>query len=281
MKTTKNKNTRSDITVLPIAPGIAVLSAVMLAAFFILLIALNVGGMISLPGWIERIIGTAQNEVSEEDRFSREFLSALTGTEQTITGDLVYMETDTDSLLSLLLSAETVPSFYQNCTVTRTTDTGTLTQQLFRIVSGEREHAEIVSRGYLSKSVTADAASIAVTEGANTRLFPRNGSAVFTPESELGLPSLARMQRMIAEAEAGKYTLQLTSTRDTLCIRAEFTDTISGIREVFEVVPDCGIIFTAASYLPDAETSYYTLTTESLLIDIIGFDESIFQMPNS
>lgn len=271
---------RADITVLPILPGIAVLSAVMLVSFFFLLIALNLGGMISLPGWIERIIGTAPNEVSEEDRFSREFLSALTGEAQAITGELVYMETDIESLLPLLLSAETIPSFYQTCTVTRSSGEEMLTQQLFRIVSGDREHAELVSRGHLTKFITADGIEIAVTEGTNTRRFPRGGSAVFTTESELGLPSLARMQRMIAEAEEGKYTLQLSSTKDTLCIRAEFTDTISGVREVFEVVPDCGIIFTAASYLPGEDTPYYTLTTESLLIDITGFDESVFEMPN-
>lgn len=281
MKTTKQKNTRADITVLPIVPGIAVLSAVMLLSFLVLLIALNLGGMISLPGWIERIIGTAPDEVSEEDRFSREFLSALTGTEQAIGGELVYMETDGESLLPLLLSAKTIPSFYQTCTVTRSSGEEALTQQLFRIVSGEKEHAEIVSRGYLAKSVTADGTSIAVTEGANTRTFSRSGSDIFTTESELGLPSLTRMQRMIAEAEEGKYTLQLSSTKDTLCIRAEFTDTASGVREVFEVVPDCGIIFTAASYLPGEDTPYYTLTTESLLIDITGFNESIFEMPNS
>ena len=280
MKMTKNKNTRSDITVLPIVPGIAVLSAVMLVAFFILMIALNISGMIPLPGWIERIIGTAQDEVSEEDRFSREFLSALTGEELSISGELVYMEDDPESLLSLLLSAEAIPSFYQNCTVTRTAGEETLTQQLFRIVSGDREHAEIVSRGFLAKSVTADETSIAVTEGAYTRTFPRDSSSVFTTESELGLPSLSRMQRMLAEAESGKYTLQLTSTKNTLCIRAEFTDTVSGVREVFEVVPDCGIVFTAASYLPGEKTPYYTMTTEALLIDITGFNESIFEMPN-
>ncbi len=279
MKQNKNKSARSDITVLPIGPGIAVLSAVMLAAFCILMIVLNLGGMISLPGWIERLLGTARDEVSEEDLFSREFLSALSGEEQAITGELVYIETDTESLLPLLLTAKPIHAFYQNCTVTRRAGSESLTLQLFRIVSGDREHAEIVSGGFLSKAITADASSIAVTEGANTRLFPRD-SAVFTTESELGLPSLPRMQKMLAEAEAGKYTLQLTSTKDTLCIRAEFTDTASGVREVFEIVPDCGIIFTAASYLPGEETPYYVMTTDSLLTDITGFNESIFEMPN-
>jgi hypothetical protein len=89
------------------------------------------------------------------------------------------------------------------------------------------------------------------------------------------------MQAMIGAAEEGKYDLSLETILNTPCIRASFTDTVSGVRETFDVIPDYGIIVAAYSYLPDATSPYYMMQTSSVLTDISGFDESIFSIPNS
>jgi hypothetical protein len=44
-------------------------------------------------------------------------------------------------------------------------------------------------------------------------------------------------------------------------------------------MPDNGLVIAATSYLPGADMPYYVMSTESLLTDITGFDESIFDMP--
>ncbi len=279
MKQKKQDPSKTDITSLPIIPGTLILSAIMLIAFALLFIVLNRQQMIDLPLWIERIIGTAPEERNEGDSFSQAFLDSLNGTAQPVQENLVYMETDTETLFSLLMNTVSTDSFYQSCTLKRLSSDGkTVTQQIFRIVSNGCEHTEILANGQLVKTFTANKDTIQITEQGESRLFPRNGT-VFSPEGELGLPSLIRMHTMLLQAESGKYALSLSASNGTSCIRAEFTDTISGTREVYEVLPDCGLIFAAQSYLPGESTPYYVLTTNSLLSQVTGFDESIFDIP--
>ena len=279
MKQKKQDAAKADITTLSIIPGTILLSAVMLIAFAVLFIVLNVQQMIDLPLWIERIIGTASEEINESDSFSQAFLDSLQGSSQPVQKELIYLETDSETLLSLLRETQTTDAFYQSCTLKRIASDGkTVTQQIFRIVSGGREHTEVLANGQLAKTITVNADAIFIAEQGDTRLFSRNDS-VFTPESELGLPSLSRMHEMLRETENGTYSLRLSADSGTTCIRAEFTDTISGTRDIYDILPDCGLIFAAESYLPGQTTPYYVLTTDSLLSDITGFDESIFAIP--
>ncbi len=282
MKQSKSNEKRTDITVLPIVPGTVILSVVMLLAFLLLLIVLNLNGMIDLPDWIERIIGTAEADNDETDSFGDAFLSSLSGTQQPTESDILYMQADDETLRAILQSTTPAEAYYHTCTVGRTNASGeTVTRQIFRIVSGDREHAEVLFRGQLETSVTLNAETVALTQQGHTRTFSRTADSVFTTESEIGFPSFDRMMRMLSDAEDGKYTLSLSATQDTSCIRAEFTDTASGTREIFDILPDCGLIVAASSYLPSSDTPYYTLRTISLLTDITGFDESIFDMPVS
>lgn len=281
MKLFKPKNARSDITVLPILPGTLLLAAILLLAFLILLVSLNISGMISLPGWIERILGTAQPDTGVGDRFSKEFLASLSGQEPEISPEFSYMETDEATLTAMLLSAVPAESYYQNATVIRVgSEKERVTQQIIRIVSGDKEHAEVISGGLLTKTLTANKDTIYITEGAASRRFPRSANPLFTSDSELGIPSLARMQRMLSEAKEGKYEVSLSAAKKLTSVRVAFTDTVSGTREVFEVIPDVGLIFSASSYLPGDEDPYYIFTTDSLLTDVAGYDDAIFAIPN-
>ena len=276
------KEKRSDITVLPIAPGTAILSLSMLAAFLILLVVLNLNGMIDLPHWVERIIGTAEDVSDNGDSFGEAFLSSLSGTEHTVSQTPVFMPADNASLLELLRQAVTANSYYQSCTLSRVNADGkTVTRQIFRFVSNGREYTEILFRGQLERSVTIGKHAVRIIQQNETRIFPKTTDSVFTAESEIGFPSYTRMLTMLDLAEDGKYTLSLSAAQNTSCIRAEFTDTLSGTREVFDILPECGLIYAATSYLPERESPYYTLLTTSLLTDVTGFDESVFEIPNS
>lgn len=279
MKEKKTTSPETDVTVLPIVPGTIILSAIMFVSFLVLLVVLNLNQMIHLPSWMERILGT-EEKIIEGDTFSEEFLKALQGKEYPLEGQLLYIPSDNETLLPFLLNATPADAFYQSYSLTRTDGTTKNTQQIFRIVSGTKEHTEMLSDGQLVKIVTSNSDLIRVTEQDQTRIFPRTADSAFTPESELGLPSITRMQRMLRDAEEGKYILSLSSSENTTSIRAEFTDTLSGTREVYEILPDCGVIFAAASYFPGDDAPYYTLTTTSLLTDITGFDESVFDIPN-
>lgn len=282
MKRTTNNEKRSDITVLPIVPGTLILSGVMLLAFLILLIVLNLNGMIDLPNWVERMIGTAENVSDHSDSFGESFLSSLNGTEQPIESDPVFIETNSEALLTALMETVPAQSYYQTCTLTRTNAEGaSRTRQLFRLVSGGKEYTEILFRGQLERAVTVNETAVRIAEQNASRVFPRTADSVFTAESEIGFPSLARMMQMIEAAEDGAYTLSISAPESTSCIRAEFTDTLSGIREIFDILPDIGVIFAAQSYLPGEDAPYYSLTTTSLLTDVTGFDNSVFDIPNS
>lgn len=282
IKSIKPKEKRTDITVLPIAPGTAILSAAMLLAFLILLIVLNLNGMIDLPHWVERIIGTAEDVNDDGDSFGDAFLSSLSGTEHAVSQDPVFMPADNASLLNILREAAPAESYYQSCTLSRVNaDEKTVTRQIFRFVSGKREYTEVLFRGQLERSVTIGENAVRIIQQNETRTFEKSPDSVFTAESEIGFPSYTRMLALLDAAEAGQYTLSLSAAQNTSCIRADFTDTLSGTREVFDILPEYGLIYAASSYLPGQDTPYYTLLTTSLLTDITGFDESVFDIPNS
>ncbi len=281
MKWIKSKEKRSDITVLPILPGTLILCATMLIAFLILLVVLNLNGMIDLPQWAERLIGTAEDLHDEDDSFGDAFLESLSGTQQNVDNTSLFSETDKETLLSLLQNAPTVRSYYQTCTLERINTSGRpLARQVFRLVSDGREHIEVLFRGQLEKSVTINDTAVAITTQGGSRVFDRSSDSVFFAESEVGFPSYDRMLEMLAQAEQDLYTLTLSASQNMSCIRAEFTDKLSGTREVFDILPDCRIIIAASSYLPNADSPYYVLTTTSLLTDATGFDESVFDISN-
>jgi len=278
----KNRaHSQGDVTTLPIIPGTLVIAGGVLIAFILLMALLYHSGILTPPAFLDGLFSTGDT-ADPGDGFSEEFLASLTGNDP-LTGDsAVLMDMSQESLKELLLAAEPTHSYYQIASVTwADANDRFTTAQVYYLVDGARIHAESFTSSTLPKQLTADADTFYIREGAASRQFSRSGSTTFTPEGEMGLPSLARMQSMIGAAESGKYTLSLETVLNTPCIRASFTDTVSGVRETFDVIPDYGIIVAAYSYLPDASAPYYMMQTSSVLTDISGFDESIFSIPNS
>lgn len=275
------KNRHTDVTTLPIIPGTLVIAGGVLAAFILLMAVLYSSGILTPPAFLDGWFSSGDTS-HPGDGFPEEFLASLSGHAPLEEDSAILLDLSQESLKALLLAAEPAPSYYQIASVTWADENERFaTAQIYYLVSGKRIHAEVFTSSAMPKQLTADENTFYIREGTGARRFSRGESSAFTPEGEIGLPSLSRMQSMIAAAESGKYTLSLETILNAPCIRATFTDTVSGVKETFDVIPDYGIIVAAYSYLPGAESPYYMMQTTSVLTDISGFDESIFSIPNS
>lgn len=273
---------RTDVTTLPILPGTILITVGVLAAFFVLMAVLYSAQILTPPAFLQGVF-TPDDDLAPDDGFSAEFISSLTGhSPLTDPADEKLLDLSPESLRDLLLRVTPVDAYYHSVTVTWAGDGDQFTvAQVYCLVSGDRLHGELYTERSTPKQLTINKDTVYIREGVHSRQFQSGDDYTFTPEGELGLPSLTRMQKMIAEAEAGKYTLTLETMLDSPCIRAVFTDALSGVREVFDVMPDYGIIVTAASYLPEETSPYYMMQTNSILTDLSVFNESIFEIPTS
>lgn len=278
----KNRaHSQGDVTTLPIIPGTLIIAGGVLIAFILMMVLLYHSGILTPPAFLDGLFSSGDT-ADPGDGFSEEFLASLAGNNPLAGDPAVLMDMSQGSLKELLLAAEPTHSYYQIASVTwADANARFTTAQVYYLVAGTQIHAESFTSSTLPKQLTANADTFYIREGASFRHFSRSESTTFTPEGEMGLPSLSRMQAMIGAAEEGKYDLSLETILNTPCIRASFTDTVSGVRETFDVIPDYGIIVAAYSYLPDATSPYYMMQTSSVLTDISGFDESIFSIPNS
>ena len=278
----QNTSQRSDVTTLPIVPGTILITAGILAAFLLMMAVLYSTRVLTPPAFLEGIFAK-EDGGTPDDGFSDEFLASITGhAPLSDPGSTKFLDMSPEALRDLLLNVAPPEKYYYSATVTWADGNNRFTvAQVYYLVSGDRLHGEIYTASSTPKRLTANADTFYIRENSSSRILKRGENSSFTPEGELGLPSLARMQKMISEAEEGKYTLALESVQDSLCIRATFTDTVSGVREIFDVMPDYGIIVNAASYLPDWQSPYYTMQTSSILTDISGFDEAILEIPTS
>lgn len=278
----KTNPTRTDVTTLPIFPGTIVITVSILVAFLVLMSVLYSTGILTPPGFLEGIF--SQNaENTPDDGFADQFLASLTGhSPLSDPANEKLLDMTPEALREILLTVKPVKDYYHSATVTWADRNDRYTvAQVVCLVSGERLRGEMYFAGSMPKQLIADADTLYIREGPSSRRFSQHEESAFTPEGELGLPSLTRMQQMIAEAEEGKYSLSLETMLDSPCIRATFTDTVSGVREVFDVMPDYGIIINATSYLPDEQSPYYMMQTNTILTDISGFEESLLEIPTS
>ena len=280
MKRREDSASRARITTLPILPGTLVLGGCLLAAFLILLFLIYKSGMLPVPAPLARLIH-GEEQTKEPDRFAESFLRSLEGRPaDTEGGPGRLLSLGEEDLLSLLLAAERADTLYQALTVTWVDGEAYRTAQIYALNAGERMRAEVFSSGQLEKFIVADAQSLYVWEHGAAAVFPRRADSGFTPESEIGMPSLSDIQKKLAAARRGEYVLTLRTVRDAPGIFTVFTDPATGVEETYEILPDCGAVISAYCRLPDAVTPYYILTTEQLMTDVSRFDDSVFDIPN-
>ena len=279
---TQNTPQRTDVTTLPILPGTILITTCVLLAFLLLMAVLYSTQILAPPAFLQGIF-TPEDENTPDDGFSAEFIASLSGyapLNDSENGKFLNMSTE--ALRDLLLNVTPIDSYYHFATVTWEEGNNRFTtSQVYYLISDGKIHAQSLMADGMPKQIIVNADTFYIQEGLSSRRFARTTDSSFTPESELGLPSLSRMQKMIEEAEIGKYQLALETVLDSPCIRVSFTDTVSGVREVFDVMPDYGIIVTAYSYLPDGQSPYYIMQTNAILTDISGFGEEIFEIPAS
>ena len=281
MKRSSKDNPRSTITTLPLLPGTLVLCGCTLLLFLGILVAMYAGGMITGPEFLTDLFGEGSGDEGD-DGFSAGFLASLNGSAHDLSAPSEeLLDLSPDSLKELLLASTPVSSYYQTMEVTWTDGTVFHKTTVHYIVSGDHVHAEIYPAAGTPQTITCNGERFLLREDGVSRVFSRTGVyADFTPEGAAGIPRLSRMQAMIAAAEEGKYELSMETVQDSPCIRVRFTDTLSGVEENFDVLPDLGVILAASSALPGTETPYYQMTTTSILTDLTGVEESTFDIPN-
>ena len=277
----KPQESRHTITTLPIMPGTLLLCGCTLAAFLAIFCVMAFAGMITLPDFLADIFGQGSGS-AEDDGFAEDFLASLSGNAPDLqTADEKLLDLSADSLKELLLASRPADSYYQCMDVTWTDGSSVFNKsRVYFIVSGDHVHAEVYPVDGTPKYMICDNTQFWIREDGNARTFSRTESSSLTPEGECGIPSLSRMQAMIAAADAGQYTLQLETVQRSPCIRVSFTDTVSGVTEIYDVMPDRGLIIAASSCLPGSEMPYYQMSTTAILTDLSGLDASAFEIPN-
>lgn len=279
MKKNNRENTRSAITTLPILPGTLVLCGCTLLLFLIILAAVYGSGMMELPGFLSGFLGEG-DAVQEDDGFAADFLAALSGNAPVLDqADETLLDLSPQALRDLLLRSSPADSYYQQMDVLRTDGTSFQTIRVTYVMSEERVYIHLEFPDGMQREILCVRDQYRITENGKSRVFPRTETDSFTPEGEAGIPSFTRMQQMLAEAESGKYILSTETTANSPCIRVQFTDAVSGVREVFDVLADLGVILSATSVLPGTDVPYYQMTTVSLLTDLSGLDDAMFDIP--
>ena len=279
MKKTNRENSRSAITTLPILPGTLVVCGCTLLLFLVILAAVYGSGMLQLPGFLEELLGE-RDAVQEDDGFAADFLASLSGNAPVLDqADETLLDFSPEALRDLLMRSSPVDSYYHQMDVLRTDGTAFQTIRVTYVVSEGRVYIRQDSPNGTRREILCVPDRMQITENGQSRLFTRTEADAFTPEGEAGIPSFSRMQRMLAEAEEGKYILSTETVADSPCIRVQFTDSVSGVSEVFDVLPDMGVILSAASTLPGTGVPYYQMTTVSLLTDLTGLDDAMFELP--
>lgn len=275
----RNESRRRDIATLPLLPGTLVLIGVLLLFFLVLLLVLHHYDILQFPDFLESWLD-AGGKPSDDDSFQEAFFASLEGKSPDDVSDSCLSLTMTeDNLLELFLAGEMPDSLYWQATVTWMQGDTYVSTNVRYIAMGERIYAYAQSAQTMSRLLICDADTVYIQENGKGRRFARTEH--FSPLSELGLPSLSFYQEQLRQAAADDYTLTIGESMKSPCICVDYTDPISGMSEILEILPDCGVIVSAYTRLPSMQTPYYAVTTDSLLTNLQGFDTSIFDIPNT
>jgi hypothetical protein len=278
MKKNSRENSHSGITNLPILPGTLVLCGCTMLLFIGIMIAVYSSGMSPLPDFLEGILGKG-DDVQEDDGFASDFLASLSGNAPELDqADEKLLDLSPEALLDVLLRSAPAGNYYHQMNVLHTDGIAFHTTHVTYIVSEGRVYIRTQSTSGTDREIICLPDRVCISEAGSSRVIQRTEADTFTPEGEAGIPSFTHMQKMLAEAQEGKYLLTTEISEDSPCIRVQFTDAITGVTEVYDVLPDLGIVFGASSTLEGRAVTYYQMTTVSLLTDLTGLDESIFEI---
>lgn len=274
----EKKKSAHNITSLPILPGTLFLCACTLLAFLGIFALLIWGGIAEMPEFITSFFYRNDNS----DTFSEEFLAALSGNAPELDqADERLLTLSSESLLEVLLACEPLDNYYHRVDLTWTDGKGVFHRtEAYYIVSENRFIAEIYPNARSPKTVISNGTDVYFREGNSARILSRTDATDFSLESEIGIPTFSRMREMLEAAEEGAYTLSVETVQNSPCIRVTFTDTVSNISEIYDILPDYGLIVAAYSRLPGTDFVYYQMTTTTILTDLSGLDDSTFDIPN-
>ena len=277
-----NRNTSGkEVTSLPLMKGTILILVLLFIFLAILFFVLYKADLLRLPGFLERLF-PAENTQSSEPEISPAFLSSLSGIPPAPdnSGEKL-LSLSGSSLEDLLAAAKKPASIYQQFNVTWTAGDAYRSQQIYYVSVGSAERADVYENGELVKLVISDDGVLYVRDDSGEHRY--EGAAAdgsrFTLQSEVGLPSVAGIQKIIASAEPGSYTLTPSVWSRSSTITVTYTNPVSGTLESCEILPDCGAVVSEYSRYNSDELPFYYLSTDTILLSLGETGPDLFEIP--
>lgn len=276
----KNPNAR-EVTSLPLLKGTVVLLAILLFFLALLFAVLYRAELVTLPEPLQKLL---PGDAAREDPSASEpaFIASLTGIAPEPDGSEEKLLSLSDSSLTDLIAAARQPeSVYQLFNVTWTAGEAYRTRQIYYVSVGDAERADVYENGRLVKLVISDGGRLYVRDDNGAHVYTGNAAASgrFSVQSEVGLPSLKRIQDAVAAAPAGSVTVRASTWSRSATVTVTYTDPASGTLESCEILPDCGAVVSVHSRAAESELPFYYLSTDTILLTLGDTGSNLFEIP--
>jgi hypothetical protein len=280
-------------------PGVVILALLCVILFLTLVIVLYRNDMISLPAFIENILGDDSVENTPQ---KNDFASAFLGSAKDAPADKndrgELFSVDNETLTELMRGTVIPKKYYHELIVSYSgavgSSTTAVTQKVQIYKSGEKYNIKIKSSNGAEKTVISDGVNVLIQNTLRNqmteRTLPISDSYKFSLYNEAGIPDSDHlfdlMKGIDAAAEHGEtsasseisgyeISLERTDTRNNVKINFTYNDT--QISESYELSLEKGVIFSAQSSLAGAV--YYTVTT-AVFDETGAIDDSLFNIAN-
>ena len=275
-----NRNTSGkEVTSLPLLKGTILILVLLFSFLAALFFGLYKADLLRLPGFLERLL-PGENTQSNEPEISPAFLSSLSGIPPApdSSGEKL-LSLSGSSLGDLLAAAKKPSSIYQQFSVTWTAGDAYRSQQIYYVSVGSAERADVYENGELVKLVISKDGVLYVRDRSGERRYEGPAADGFTLQSEVGLPSLDGIRKIIASAAPRSYTLTSSVWSRSSTVTVTYTNPVSGTLESCEILPDCGAIVSEYSRYSNDELPFYYLSTDTILLSLGETGPDLFEIP--
>ena len=284
---TEQKNDRRTRNT-SLAPGLIVLSCVLVAIVAVALVFLSRMGLLRIPFLQEE----QTSPVVTEKSFADELLSRLPPLPESGSDGVSLEITEEDLAVIVSEAAEDTDHVHRM----KVTYSSSVTRMHYAevVAKNGKIRADLLREdGVILKRMIYDAVRIQVFDGATaqSKVFSMNewfslseqkdGDLFallygFSPKGEIGVPSISDVLQQLDKEQIRDYRIELVREEGEHYIRISFTYVLTGVQEAYDLDLETGIILRAQSSL-NGEV-YYTVETEELSFDVSEYEDSFFKI---
>lgn len=284
MSNKRNKDGLTGPKKISAVPGVILIALVCILTFAFLIVVLYQNDMITLPLFIENLLGGSETEEDPEPNdFNSSFMASIATNEPERKSGEVF-SIDRDELSKIIAETEIPESYHYQLTVTYYYGE-TKNSQTAEVYKYKNKYKiECTMADGTVKSVISDGSKIFIQNTKNNQATRKtlgvSEDSGFSLYSETGIPDLSDLFAMLDQADESMsiisdYTIELLRKSNENLVRIEFKYTDTGISEVYDISLEDGVITTAESYIGD--TLYYKMTKISFT-ENYPTDESMFEI---